>query len=201
MQSKRYIITTSIILVLVSAALLFLGPIIGNRVAFISRIPTTEGFQHRLQDATGFEILATESSPHINYDAARFVREVQSEAVLYENRNPEEVREFISLFILEDPEVETSFWKLDSEYIGEMCLCRGTVEFKFYQGTEILGSISFHHGETIRWSDRSWYTDAYLTKNSVEGIFLWLSSHGFPQLQEWTEYEWAQQVAGGDATR
>lgn len=67
---------------------------------------------------------------------------------------------------------------------GGHCMCAGDPTFKFYAGNEILAMISFHHGQSIRWSGDCWPGDGVLESVSSGFLADWLAEHGYSRPKE-----------------
>ncbi|MEE9367275.1 MAG: hypothetical protein V3V05_00270 [Pontiella sp.] len=59
---------------------------------------------------------------------------------------------------------------------GFHCMCCGTPTFEFYKDEQIVVSLGFHHGQSLRWAINSqWTSDARLTEKSAEYLIHWLA--------------------------
>lgn len=90
-------------------------------------------------------------------------------------------------------EEETLFEVTDSSAIGDLleaievddtqsgfeCMCCGEPTLEFYEGETLLGSVGFHHGQFLRWSE-GWPGDAFLTEKGAEVLGDWMAAHGLP---------------------
>ncbi len=63
------------------------------------------------------------------------------------------------------------------------CMCFGSLELAFWCGTEAVGSVTIHHGESLRW--QPFFENAALVE--PERILDWLSERGISSLRD--EYE------------
>lgn len=68
---------------------------------------------------------------------------------------------------------------------GEMghCMCAGTLDFVFSRDGEDLGTVTLHHGESLRWDP--FFYNAPLVESGP--ILDWLSTRGMPSARE--EYD------------
>lgn len=64
----------------------------------------------------------------------------------------------------------------DSES-GFHCLCCGHPSLEFYRGDELLLTLGFHHGRSLRWAT-GWPGDAMLTAESGETLSQWMAKRG-----------------------
>lgn len=67
---------------------------------------------------------------------------------------------------------------------GFHCMCCGEPTFEFYRGGELVATISYHHGKSIRWGGGEWPADGVLTDRAAAFLQDWLIRHGHGQAQE-----------------
>jgi hypothetical protein len=96
------------------------------------------------------------------------VRNVGSDDVLYETQDPAELASLRdALRVVEEEE--------DSR-----CMCVGTISFLFHRDSEQLGTVTLHHGQSLRWDP--FFFDATLAES--DPILDWLSQRGLPGERE-----------------
>ena len=96
------------------------------------------------------------------------VREVCSDDLLYETQDPAELASLKdALRVVEEEE-------------AFHCMCLGTIRFVFYRDGEQLGTLTLHHGESLRWDP--FFLDATLAES--DPILDWLSLRGLPSERE-----------------
>ena len=54
------------------------------------------------------------------------------------------------------------------------CMCMGDETLELYNGSDLIATISLHHGESIRWDEWDW--DAELVDG--QGLLVWLAEQG-----------------------
>jgi len=67
--------------------------------------------------------------------------------------------------------------KIDSHRSGFHCMCCGDPTFEFYRNGDIVASVGFHHGISLRW--RGWRGDGSLQPGSSEYLKNLLEEHGY----------------------
>lgn len=58
------------------------------------------------------------------------------------------------------------------------CTCCGEPSLEFYRGDELVATLGFHHGHSLRWSEGIWPGDAVMTNQSAMGLCEFLAKHG-----------------------
>jgi hypothetical protein len=56
-------------------------------------------------------------------------------------------------------------------------MCCGTPSFEFFKGEELVATLGFHHGQSMRWPG-VWPADGALTSTSADYLVTWLAEHG-----------------------
>jgi hypothetical protein len=67
---------------------------------------------------------------------------------------------------------------IDDRESGFHCRCCGNPTLEFYRDREIVVSLGFHHGQSLRWPGGKWQGDASLTSESAEFLNQWLAARG-----------------------
>jgi hypothetical protein len=67
--------------------------------------------------------------------------------------------------------------RLDEKGSGFHCMCCGEPTIEFYKGSELVASLGFHHGRSIRWPG-GWPGDALLRPDSADFLCQWLADNG-----------------------
>ena len=75
-------------------------------------------------------------------------------------------------------EVAAHFQVADSSSGGH-CMCCGDPTFEFYRSGELVATLGFHHGRSLRWADGVWPGDGMLLNDSARFLIDWLASHGY----------------------
>lgn len=68
-------------------------------------------------------------------------------------------------------------WTINDRDSGFSCMCCGEPSFEFYRGNELVASLGFHHGRSLRWPG-GWPGDALLTEVASDAICETLAAHG-----------------------
>ena len=68
--------------------------------------------------------------------------------------------------------------EVNEDRSGFHCMCCGSPTFELYEGSRLLVTLGFHHGQSLRWPDR-WPGDATLQPESAEHLARFLGKHGF----------------------
>ena len=64
------------------------------------------------------------------------------------------------------------------------CGCCGDLTMEFYKQSELLCSISIHHGYHLRWRNGEWGTDVIMTEKYAEWLCDWLSARGITEMRK-----------------
>lgn len=61
------------------------------------------------------------------------------------------------------------------------CMCFGEAHLRFYRGSDLLLTLSFHHGESLRVHDEKWRSNRNmeLTDQSRLAMARWLEQNGY----------------------
>lgn len=92
----------------------------------------------------------------------------------------------------EEAQEKTIFESRDAQVLGELaahlgvnekgsgfhCMCCGNPTFEFYTGTELVVTLGFHHGQSVRWSGGVWPGDGLLAEGNGEYLCKWLAEKG-----------------------
>jgi hypothetical protein len=92
-------------------------------------------------------------------------RQLQEEQTLFEERDPGRVRQILSHI------------SIDPTESGFHCMCCGNPSLEIYRGDELLATLGYHHGRSLRWVE-GWKGDAWLTRASAAYLNAWLAEHG-----------------------
>lgn len=92
-------------------------------------------------------------------------REPASETVLAETTDPADLRSLLAAI------------EIDPDSSGFACMCCGDPTIELYSGEQLLLSLGYHHGRSLRWVD-GWEGDGQLTEASATKLAVWMSSHG-----------------------
>lgn len=92
-------------------------------------------------------------------------RRIDREKTLAEVTGAAEIREFVEGI------------GIDEKRSGGHCMCCGDPSFEFYRGKELIATLGFHHGQSVRWPGE-WPGDGMLTAASAEFLVRWLDARG-----------------------
>jgi len=104
------------------------------------------------------------------------------EKTLFEVTQPEKIREVLRRL------------EIDETQSGFHCMCCGEPSFEFYRGEELIATLGFHHGRSLRWPD-GWPGDGMLTGESADFFVQWLADHGVRGPLEEREHTKKQEAA------
>jgi hypothetical protein len=110
-------------------------------------------------------------------------RNEADEKTIHETRDAEVIAEVAAHFQVAD----TSS--------GGHCMCCGDPTFEFYRGDELVATLGFHHGRSVRWADGVWPGDGMLLQSSAQFLIDWLLKHGYDGPKKQYQEEMAQQKA------
>lgn len=68
-------------------------------------------------------------------------------------------------------------WTINDRDSGFHCMCCGEPSFEFYHGNQLVATLGFHHGRSLRWPG-GWPGDALLTEVASDEICEMLAKHG-----------------------
>lgn len=68
--------------------------------------------------------------------------------------------------------------EVDEARSGFHCMCCGDPTFEFLRKGEVVVSLGFHHGESLRWPEGRWEGGSSLTEGSVRRLLDWLEARG-----------------------
>ncbi|PAY19291.1 hypothetical protein CKO51_11790 [Rhodopirellula sp. SM50] len=91
--------------------------------------------------------------------------DASSRKFLFESDDPAEIQEMVDGI------------KIDDSQSGFHCMCEGDPFLDFYLGDELLTTVGFHHGRSLRWS-QGWWGDGMLTPGSGQFLVEWLDDRG-----------------------
>jgi hypothetical protein len=101
-------------------------------------------------------------------------RDVESERTLFEETDPAKIAEVIR-----------SIRIVDTGWTRSHCMCCGNPSIEFYRGQELVVTLGYHHGRSVRWRE-GWHGDGRMTPDSAATMNAWLVSHGVKsELAEW----------------
>lgn len=90
-------------------------------------------------------------------------RHLEDERVLFEESNSDRIAELIR-------SIEVDEWNS-----GSYCHCCGDPSIEFYNGDELVVTLGYHHGRSLRWRE-GWSGDALLTESSANKLAAWLAA-------------------------
>jgi hypothetical protein len=93
-------------------------------------------------------------------------RDVDSEQTLLEVKNQRVIAGLVERIRVSDDES------------GFHCMCCGEPTLEFYRDDNLVVSLGYHHGSSIRWLDGKWLGDGLLTQGSATYLMSWLSERG-----------------------
>jgi hypothetical protein len=91
-------------------------------------------------------------------------------------------------------EVAAHFQVADTSSGGH-CMCCGDPTFEFYRGGELVATLGFHHGRSVRWWDGVWPGDGMLLQSSAQFLIDWLATHGYDKPKKQYQEAMAEQKA------
>ena len=108
-------------------------------------------------------------------------RSIETEETLFETSDGLTIRRLIAGIAV------------DESAAGFHCMCCGEPSIEFYRGKEVIATLGFHHGRSLRWPG-GWPSDAILTPASAEFLIAWLTERNVsgPQRQREAEAERAR---------
>ncbi len=92
-------------------------------------------------------------------------RDVESERTLFEETDPAKIADVIRAI------------RIDTANSGFHCMCCGNPSIEFYCGEELVVTLGYHHGRSVRWRE-GWRSDGLMTRESAASLNAWLTSHG-----------------------
>jgi hypothetical protein len=92
-------------------------------------------------------------------------RDIASERTLFEEADPAQVAEVVRLI------------RIDTAKSGFHCMCCGNPSIEFYRGDELIVTLGYHHGRSVRWRE-GWRGDGLMTADGAAALNAWLASHG-----------------------
>jgi hypothetical protein len=69
--------------------------------------------------------------------------------------------------------------EIDEGHAEFSCMCCGDPSFEFYRDAELVLTIGFHHGQSVRWLG-GWPGDGALAEASADSLCQWLADNGAP---------------------
>ncbi len=109
-------------------------------------------------------------------------RDRSREKTLFEITDPKKIRELLANIGIDESES------------GFECECCGGPSFEFYRDKELIATLGFHHGRSLRWPD-VWYGDGMLTNQSADYLVRWLAENGVTGPLEEREHARKQELA------
>jgi hypothetical protein len=73
--------------------------------------------------------------------------------------------------------------RINERQSGFHCMCCGFPSIEFYKGDELLLTLGFHHGRSLRWPGM-WPGDCLLEPASADRLCDWLAAHGYKDARE-----------------
>jgi hypothetical protein len=77
--------------------------------------------------------------------------------------------------------------EFDDRNSGFHCMCSGDSLVTFYKGSNILATVSHHHGKSLRWD--GWQGDSLFTAHTKEYWRMWFLKNGEPRYEEMHQQE------------
>lgn len=117
-------------------------------------------------------------------------RRVETEKLIFESRDAVVIASLSAKLLNEE-----------SSGGGPSCMCCGDPSFEFFSGETLVGTVGFHHGETIRvllndGKAESLYCVDFLEEENARFLVNWLAEHQYPSLREEWEYTNRKRAAG-----
>lgn len=109
-------------------------------------------------------------------------RDIKNEKTLYETKDKATIKEMVDGIAIDEAES------------GFHCMCCGEPSLEFYQGEELILTLGFHHGQSLRWVG-GWPGDGALTTDSAQFLVKWLAEHEVEGPQKQIEQQKEQQRA------
>ena len=95
-------------------------------------------------------------------------RDISGEKTLFEVSDPAEIQRLVGS------------WKVEDKQSGFHCMCCGEPSLEFYKGDQLITTLGFHHGRSLRWPE-GWPGDALLTTVASDSICDLLARHGIDE--------------------
>ncbi len=92
-------------------------------------------------------------------------RDVETERTLFEETDPAKIATVIHDI------------RIDTAKSGFHCMCCGDPSIEFYRGEELVVTLGYHHGRSVRWRE-GWRGDGLMTTDSAAAMNSWLVAHG-----------------------
>ena len=110
-------------------------------------------------------------------------RRIEEEQTLFEIVSDDEIQKTISNI------------QIAPEGSGFHCMCCGNPTFEFYKNDELIETVGFHHGQSLRWDMGQWPGDGELTNDSAEYLCILLDKHGINEPLAQKKYTQQQEIA------
>ncbi|MBK7403164.1 MAG: hypothetical protein IPJ41_00680 [Phycisphaerales bacterium] len=94
-------------------------------------------------------------------------RDVETEQILAEVTDAAGVADLLAII------------EIDPDGSGFHCMCCGDPTIEFYKGHQLVLSLGYHHGRSVRWVE-GWEGDGLLTDESATRFADWMTAHGIP---------------------
>lgn len=94
------------------------------------------------------------------------------------HRRTEEEKTLFEIIKTEDVKEVISNIRIDPLKSNFHCMCCGNPSLEFYKGGDLLVTLGFHHGKSLRWMDGPWPMDGMLTSDSSVFLCELLDKHG-----------------------
>jgi hypothetical protein len=92
-------------------------------------------------------------------------RDIEQEKTHFEVKRPAEIRRFVDAIAI------------DEARSGFHCMCCGDPSFEFFREDELVVTLGFHHGQSLRWPG-GWPADGMMTAECASFVNDWLADHG-----------------------
>lgn len=109
-------------------------------------------------------------------------RDKAAERTLFEETNPGKIEMFTKRFAINEGGS------------GFHCMCCGSPSFEFYNNEELVVTLGFHHGRSLRWPE-GWPSDALMTGEFADYVCKWLAENGVSDPQKEREDEQKREIA------
>lgn len=105
--------------------------------------------------------------------------------VPFEIKGSDQIAELLELLDFDDAES------------GFHCMCDGDHQITLYRGAQKVGSMSHHHGRSLRWNDERWDGDSLFRPGVSEAWCLWFLKNGYDSFETMRK----QELAAAEASR
>jgi hypothetical protein len=105
-------------------------------------------------------------------------RQIEQERTLIEESEASKVADICRSIRIDE-------WGSGGCWGGFHCMCCGNPSIEFYRDDDLILTLGFHHGRSVRWAG-GWKWDGLLTRESATKLTSWLAEHGVQsETDEW----------------